>query len=119
MGTTIFQLDLSTVQNWPEIAAEVHYRAPLLAKYWKINLRCLQRQFRKQLHTTPQKHLNMVRLKEAQRLARQKMRTKEICNQLEFKQVSHLCRQVHAHFGATLGSLRNSFSDFAPNDRGR
>src|SRR5436190_20161815 len=102
MGRNLFPVDLTAVP-WRPMAAEVHYQSALLAQHWKINLRRLQREFRRQLQTTPQKHLNAVRLKEAQRLARENVRTKDICNQLEFKQASHLCRQVHLQLGTTLG----------------
>jgi transcriptional regulator GlxA family with amidase domain len=95
-------IDLLNVQNWPKLAAAVHFQAADLAKLWKVHPRKLQRAFRRQLHTTPQKHFDSIRVNKAQELARDGMRTKEISNVLEYKQVSHLCRQVHNFLGARL-----------------
>ena len=109
MGKTAVPLDLST-QSWPELAARVNYQAALLAKHWKVHPRRLQREFRRQLKTTPQKHLDLIRVSEIKELVRQRMRTKEICVRLNYKHESQLCRQVHAIVGVGLKTFRRAMA---------
>lgn len=97
MKTNSIPVNLSKVSNWPELAAQVHYQAPMLAKYWNVSQRTLERQFRKQLNKTPQTNLDNIRQAEAEKLARDGMRTKEIAIKLDYKQASHFCRQFSAH----------------------
>jgi len=92
-------ITLPQVNNWPEIAAEVHYQAAQLAELWNVTPRTLQRQFRKELGTTPQKHLDAVRQTEAEKLIREGARTKEIAAELDYKQTSHFCRQFNNFHG--------------------
>jgi transcriptional regulator GlxA family with amidase domain len=101
-------IDLLTVRNWRETAAEVHYKAPVLAKHWNMHPRRLQREFHRQLNTTPQRHLNEIRIAVAKELALKQMRTKEIRVRLEYKHDSHLCRQFHAIVGVGLKTFRHS-----------
>ena len=95
-------------QNWPQLAAHVQYEAARLAKYWGVSTRTLQREFRKQLRTTPQKHLDLVRIEEVRKLAAQKLRTKEIQVILGFKHAFQVCRGFKAAFGVGLKAYRNS-----------
>jgi transcriptional regulator GlxA family with amidase domain len=106
MGAISSPLNLLSVTNWPEIAAAVHYKAPLLAQHWKIHQRRLQREFHRQLNTTPQRYLDEIRVAVAKELARNKMRTKEIRIRLEYKHDSHLCQQFHSIAGMGLKTFR-------------
>jgi AraC-like DNA-binding protein len=101
-------IDLSAITNWPQLAAEVHYQAPLLAERWHVNMRKLQREFRIQLHTTPQKHLDSVRASMIKELACQKIRTKEIRVRLEYKRDFQVCRQFLTVFGVSLKTYRQT-----------
>ena len=109
MGKNAVPLDLSA-QSWPELAARVHYRAAVLAEHWKVHPRRLQREFRRQLKTTPQKYLDLIRVSKIKELARQRMRTKEICVRLEYKHESQVCRQFHAIAGMGLKTFRRAMA---------
>jgi AraC-like DNA-binding protein len=100
-------VDLATIDNWPILAAHVHYRANLLARLFKVTPRRLQREFRRQLHTTPQKVLEFERAKAIKELARKHVRTKDIRVLVEYKHDSQVCRQFHAVFGTSLKEFRD------------
>ena len=97
--------DLSAV-DWPTVAVRVHYEAGQLANHWGMNVRRLQREFRRQLGITPQRHLSTVRIMRAKALALGNLRTKEISIQLEFRDSAELCRQFRAFFGVSLRTVR-------------
>jgi len=107
MNKTSSRIDL-TAQNWPELASDVDYQPSLLARRWKISVRQLQREFRQQLGTTPQKHLDRVRVNQVQALARRKLRTKEIRVRLRYKHDSQVCRHFRAIVGMGLRAFRQS-----------
>ena len=105
-------INLSSIADWPDLAAEVHYKAPLLAKRLRVNPRKLQREFRRQLNTTPKKHLDLVRASAIKELARHHMRTKEIRVKLEFKHDFQVCRHFTTAFGTSLKAFRRSVAGF-------
>ena len=97
---------LSDVENWPELAIEVHYSAGELASKWEVSLRTLQRKFRTQLNTTPQEYLNLLRQSEAEKLVRAGTRTKEIANLLQYRYASNFCRDFNEHHGMAARAWR-------------
>jgi AraC-like DNA-binding protein len=96
--------------DWNALAALVRYQAPLLARHFNIHPRRLQREFRKQLQTTPQRHLDNIRIEAAKELAMKRVRTKEISFRLGFKRESQLCRQFHVITGVGLKDFRQGIS---------
>jgi AraC-like DNA-binding protein len=99
---------LSTIPNWCELARQSKYQAPLLAWHFGVSLRTLEREFQRQLGTSPQQKLNDCRQAEAEKLARQGVRTKEIAFRLEYKKVSHFCRHWQASHGKGVRAWRNT-----------
>jgi len=63
--------------------------------------RTLRRRFRQRFRTTPQRWLDRLRLREAERLLRAGKRTKEVAYALHYKQPSHFCRQFKERYGAS------------------
>ena len=112
MKTRSTRLDLSKVPNWPELAAKVKFQAPHLAKYFNVLSRTLERAFREQMHTTPQKALDKFRQAQAEKLVLDRKRTKEVAYQLEYKRVSHFCRQWKHFHGMSVGEWRNERHGF-------
>jgi len=100
-------LVLSKNVNWPELAATVKYQAPLLAAHFNVSLRTLEREFQKQLHTSPQKKLDTCRQSAAEKLVRDGARTKEIAFELGYKTVPHFCRHWSDLHGMGVRAWRN------------
>jgi AraC-like DNA-binding protein len=107
MKTNHVLTDLSSI-DWPAIAAEAHYQASLVAKRLKVAPRTLQREFQRQLHTTPKKFLAEARANAIKELARQHVRTKDIRLRLEYKHDSEVCRRFQAAFGTSLKEYRDT-----------
>ena len=103
-------VDLATIDNWAILAADVHYRASLLARLFRVTPRRLQREFRRQMNTSPQRVLDMERAKAIKELARKHVRTKDIRLLVDFKHDSQVCRQFHAVFGTSLKEFREKTS---------
>src|SRR5262245_23056762 len=92
------RVDLATICNWAQLTANAHYHAPTLveslAKRFRVSERTVERAFETQLHAPPQRWTDRIRLAQAEKLARNPgIRTKEIAFILEYKKVSHFCRQ--------------------------
>jgi AraC-like DNA-binding protein len=90
-------MDLAAIDNWAVLAADVHYQASLLARLFKVTPRRPQREFRRQLNTSPQRVLDAERAKDIRRL-------------VEFNHDSQVCRQFHIVFGTSLKEFREKAS---------
>jgi len=103
-------LRLTALDNWPEIAAAVQYRAAELADYLRVGLRKLQRDYRRQLGITPQQHLNQLRSERIKELARQNKRIKEIRAAIHYKQDAQVGRLFVHSYGIPLRQFRQARS---------
>jgi len=81
-------------RDWAELAGEAEYNAGTLAVLCQANRRTLERLFRAELQTTPQRWLNALRDFEAVRLIKLRTRKKEIVQRLGYKHQAHLSRRL-------------------------
>ena len=84
---------------WEHLARRAQFHAPRLAKLASVSSKTLERFFKRQFRTTPQKWLDQLRQANAERMALRGARTKEIAFQLGYRQPSHFCRKFKQSHG--------------------
>src|ERR1044072_2343562 len=111
MKTQSPRIVLTAIHDWSELAMQTRYQAVLLLQHFAdqsgVSNRTIEREFRKQLRTTPQKWLDKLRQTQAEKLALDpRIRTKEIASILEYKNVSHFCHHWRCFHGVALNVWR-------------
>ena len=81
------------MEQLERLAVAARYDAKTLAKFCRLSVRQLERDFHSRLGRAPQDWLNEQRLKAAQQLLLAGQSVKAVALELGFKQVSHFCRQ--------------------------
>src|SRR5262249_20719679 len=92
---------MTQLKVWEELRKAAKYNAGELAKLSNVSLRTLQRQFQNTLGRSPQHWLTEYRIHDAKALLLRGLSIKEAACDLEYKHLSHFCRQFKAHVGIT------------------
>jgi transcriptional regulator GlxA family with amidase domain len=81
-------------QNLARLADQADYNAATLAELCRVSPRTLQRYFRENFQTSPQRCLEALRDIRARVLVDEGMRKKEVADHLGYKHLSHLSRRL-------------------------
>src|SRR5690242_15912070 len=95
------RLAWSQRNDWGELARVAQYDVNEICRLGNVSRRQLQREFRRSFQCSPRDWLNRIRIQEAQRLLLSGESVKKVALDLNFKQVSHFCRQFKLQMSVT------------------
>jgi AraC-like DNA-binding protein len=102
--------------TWSHIARLAHYKPQAIARLCGVNIRTLQRHFRKHQQTTLSTWLTHHRMQQAHQIILAGASVKEACFELGYKQPSHFTRVFRSEYGFPPSFLlsRQPHLPFAP-----
>ena len=99
MKTRSVRTELTSVQNWPALAAQVHYRVDELVELLDVSYHLLRVFFTRAFKTTTKKWLHRERIIECQRRMRIAEPLKNIAASLGYRDAAHLTHDFKAACG--------------------
>ncbi|HTL54754.1 MAG TPA: helix-turn-helix transcriptional regulator [Candidatus Limnocylindrales bacterium] len=99
---------LDDIDNWADRARCAKFHISALALECNISERQLRRYIESRFGLAPHVWMMQYRLREAQTLFSQGLRTKEIADQLNFRSSQHFSRAFKNHFGMSPRAFRKA-----------